>query len=543
MGGGRVTIAQFIIVWGYYVVFEGIWDGQTPGKRIMKLRVVRDGGYSVTFAASAVRNLVRVLDAQPGFLYLVGIITAMLSSSRKRIGDIVAGTFVIKESRAEMRAAPVSAPGTAPLVSRVTTRLNDDEYALLERFMSRRQTLDQTRRQALVEQLAKRFAAYLESERWSQPAAALVRLFESERDARASGVASRSDTGARREQHAIVALGLKRWNDFSAALDAAYKRGLSRMTPSEVSGLVGQYREITTDLARLQTATRGRNTDSKFYLSRLVARGHNLLYRQRGMTLTTISDYMLVTVPREVRRSWRPIALAALLLFAPAAAGYVAVLRDPSVAGKLLPDEMLSRANTGQTREKQGEGYVTIPEALRPVMASVIITNNVKVTYVSFVMGLTAGIGTVFLLVFNGVSIGSAVGLFASRRIAHLILAFVAPHGVLELSAICIGGGGGFLIAAAMLIPGDRTRREALIANGKRAMNLLAASTAFLLVAGTLEGLVSPRVWPMEWKLMISGATAVLMVLYLSLGRIGRTGRVARQEPGGTIRGVGVSVP
>ena len=78
-----------------------------------------------------------------------------------------------------------------------------------------------------------------------------------------------------------------------------------------------------------------------------------------------------------------------------------------------------------------------------------------------------------------------------------------------------------------MLMPGDRTRREALVENGKRAMNLLAASTAFLLVAGTLEGLISPRVWPMEWKLAISGATALLMMAYISLGRRAAPGRAA----------------
>jgi uncharacterized membrane protein SpoIIM required for sporulation len=87
------------------------------------------------------------------------------------------------------------------------------------------------------------------------------------------------------------------------------------------------------------------------------------------------------------------------------------------------------------------------------------------------------------------------------------------------LSAICIAGGGGLLIAKGILLPGERTRKDALVANGRRAINLVAASTLFLLVAGTLEGLVSPRVWPMTWKLTISGATALLMIGYLSLGR------------------------
>ena len=506
-------IAQFVVMWGYYVIFEGIWDGQTPGKRIMKLRVVRDGGFSVTFGASAVRNLLRVVDAFG--VYLVAIVVALMNSSRKRLGDIVAGTFVVKEERVQARldSSPVASSQTRNLF----TRLSDEEYSVLERYVERRSTLDPERRDAIVAQLARRFADHLPAA--TAPRGSLVRLYESERDARASGIAARSDTGASREQHAIVALGLKRWNDFATMLDAAYKKRLSRMAPEDVSALVARYREITTDLARLQTASRGRNTESLFYVSRLVARGHNLLYRQRGRTIATVFNYITDTVPAEVRRSWRPIALAALLLFGPAAAAYTAIVQDPTIASRILPDEMISRATTGSEREKRGEGYVSIPEEIRPVVASKIISNNVTVTYLTFAMGLTAGIGTVLMLVFNGVAIGSGVGLFASRGVAKLILAFIAPHGVLELSAICIAGGGGLLIAKGILLPLDRTRRDALVENGKRAIDLIAASTLLLLVAGTLEGLISPRVWPLSWKLVISGVTALLMLGYLSLGR------------------------
>lgn len=506
-------IAQFVVMWGYYVIFEGVWDGQTPGKRIMKLRVVRDGGFSVTFGASAVRNLLRVVDAFG--VYLVAIVVALMNTSRKRLGDIVAGTFVVKEERVQVRS--ISQQAIPEQHRAMITRLTDEEYSVLERYVERRSTLDPERRDAIVVQLARRFTNHLPVD--AAPRGSLVRLYESERDARASGVAARSDTGASREQHAIVALGLKRWNDFATMLDGAYKKRLSRMAPEDVSTLVARYREMTTDLARLQTASRGRNTESLFYVSRLVARGHNLLYRQRGRTLATIFNYMTNTVPAEVRRSWRPIALAGLLLFGPAVAAYTAIVQDPAIASQILPDEMISRATTGSTREKRGEGYVSIPEEIRPVVASRIISNNVTVTYLAFAMGLTGGIGTVVLLVFNGVAIGSGVGLFASRGVAKLILAFIAPHGVLELSAICIAGGGGLLIAKGILLPLNRTRRDALVENGKRAIDLIAASTLLLLVAGTLEGLVSPRVWPLSWKIAVSGITALLMLGYLSLGR------------------------
>jgi len=129
------------------------------------------------------------------------------------------------------------------------------------------------------------------------------------------------------------------------------------------------------------------------------------------------------------------------------------------------------------------------------------------------------------LLVLNGVSLGGVIGLYQSKGILPLLVAFVAPHGVLELTAICIAGGGGFLIAAALLIPGRRTRRRALAENGRRAIMLIAGSTLLLLVAGTLEGLVSPiPYWPVEWKLSVSAITALLLYLYLRGGSTLRRG-------------------
>jgi uncharacterized membrane protein SpoIIM required for sporulation len=224
--------------------------------------------------------------------------------------------------------------------------------------------------------------------------------------------------------------------------------------------------------------------------------------------------------PREVRRSWRPILLAALVFFAPAVIAHVAVVRDPSVAEVFLPPGMLDRAEAGVERAKKGTGYIEDPQLFRPVMASTIIANNVQVTFAAFAFGLTAGIGTLILLLTNGVSIGGVMGLYASKGIASLLIKFVAPHGVLELTAICIAGGAGLLLAAALVLPGERTRRRALVENGRRAIQLIGVSSVMLVVAGALEGFVSPiPSWSLGAKLAVSAATAVLLVLYLSANR------------------------
>ncbi len=520
--GALLYLLLFAILWGYYVLFEGLADGQTPGKRLLRLRAVRDGGYSVTFGASAVRNLVRLLDMQPIFTYGVAIASVMLTRRGKRLGDLAAGTIVVREGLAP-RAAPAATRRTAgqtPEGAVAVARLTNAEYSVLERFAERRAELTADRRAALAEQIATRLGPALADVPGATALSRLVSLYESERSARARGAVAIRETGAARERNAIVAAGSKAWSGFAARLQAAQSGGLKRLSETEVREFVEQYRDAANDLARLQTASRGRQDADVFFLTRLVAAAHNLLYRGTAMTLGSALRALALDGPREVRRSWRPILLAALVFFGPAVVAHVAVVRDPSVAEIFLPAGMLDRAEAGVERAKRGTGYIEDPQLFRPVMASNIIANNVQVTFAAFAFGLTAGIGTLILLLTNGVSLGGVMGLYASKGIATLLIKFVAPHGVLELTAICIAGGAGLLLAAALLIPGERTRRRALVENGRRAIQLIGVSSVLLVVAGALEGFVSPiPTWSLGAKLAVSAATAVALVFYFSANR------------------------
>jgi len=511
-------IFQFAAMWLYYVLFEALADGQTPGKRIIGLRVVRDGGLSVTFEASAIRNLVRVVDMQPFVLYAVGMVSVVASARGKRLGDMVAGTLVVKEdvvSQPMVAAAPRARHGTATPVL-LSARLTDAEYQVLDRFVQRRMEFDTQRRELLARSLAERFSEVLEQEPAQLPIAQLVGLHHAEQSARARGISARSDTGAARERHAIVATSAPRWAAFATRLAEAQKGGLRRLGERRVREFVQEYRELTSDLARLRTATRGMESPELFYLNRLVAGGHSLLYRRRGLTMQRVVNFLFADVPAEVHRSWRPILLAALLLFTPMFIAARSVVLHPQVAELLLPPAMLERAEDGVTAAKRGKGYIEDPQVLRPLFASKIITNNVQVSFFAFALGITAGILTAFVLVTNGISIGAMFGLYASKNIGGLLLAFVAPHGVLELTAITLAGGAGLLLAAAILMPGERSRRAALADNGRRAIRLVGGAAFLLLFAGAIEGFVSPIPnWPLRDKLAVSAATAVLLVLYL----------------------------
>jgi uncharacterized membrane protein SpoIIM required for sporulation/uncharacterized RDD family membrane protein YckC len=518
-GMAVLILAQFAVIWGYYVLFEGLMDGQTPGKRIHRLRVVRDGGYSVTLGVSAARNLVRILDMQPALFYLVGLASVLVTKRGRRLGDLVAGTIVVHEEVRALPQAPVPTARERSTTPALHTALDEDEYQVLDRFVERWSALEPLRRAALAAQLAARFAAAMPDDARG-PGPRLLELHERERRARARGVAARGATGAGRERQALIAASVPRWNAFAVRLATAQRQGLRALGENGVREFVAEYRALAADLARLRTASGGRALDELFHLGRLVAGAHNLLYRDRRMPLRTAVRFLFTDVPREVRRSAAAIGFAALLLFGPALIAGVAVVRHPSLAAELLPPGMLHRADGGVKRARNGEGYVDDPQLFRPVMASSIVANNVQVSFAAFAGGMTAGLLSAVLLVGNGISFGSVIGLYVSKGIGRLLLAFVAPHGVLELFAICVAGGGGFLLAAAILVPGPRTRRRALVENGRRAVRLIAASTFLLLVAGTLEGFVSPiEWWPLEGKLAVSGTTLVLLIEYLRGGR------------------------
>jgi uncharacterized RDD family membrane protein YckC len=160
------AVLSFLFLWGYYIVFELIWNGQSPGKRIIGLRVVRTGGRPITFVGSAIRNLVRVIDFLPGF-YGLGVVVMFIDGRSRRLGDLAAGTLVVKEQQAitldslTARGDGVPPPlphlpgeqppaPTLPNVHLLTTQ----EFELVQEFLQRRATLGRESRARLGVQLA-----------------------------------------------------------------------------------------------------------------------------------------------------------------------------------------------------------------------------------------------------------------------------------------------------------------------------------------------------------------------------------------------------
>jgi uncharacterized membrane protein SpoIIM required for sporulation len=186
---------------------------------------------------------------------------------------------------------------------------------------------------------------------------------------------------------------------------------------------------------------------------------------------------------------------------------------------------MIARAEDGATRHARGEGYIDVPEVFMPLFSSGIIANNVQVTFFAFAGGIVVGLGTTLILLLNGVMLGGVAGLFQAEGLSVYLWSFVLPHGILELTAICIAGGAGLLLGSAFLVPGRRTRRDALVHRGRDAVMLLGGTVVMLILAGLIEGFISPSALPSAVKLAFGVLMAFVMSSYLLLS--GRDAEVA----------------
>ncbi|HLK34387.1 MAG TPA: RDD family protein [Terriglobales bacterium] len=150
----------FVLYSGYYALFEIMWNGQTPGKRLVRIRVIADSGRPITPYQAIARNLLRIVDQLPG-LYVVGIISAFVSKQNKRLGDIVAGTVVVHEKAMQETQPALIASGGISSISSAGVQISGEELELIERFLQRRYDLSPEVRRESAEQIASRLSARL----------------------------------------------------------------------------------------------------------------------------------------------------------------------------------------------------------------------------------------------------------------------------------------------------------------------------------------------------------------------------------------------
>jgi len=298
------------------------------------------------------------------------------------------------------------------------------------------------------------------------------------------------------------------WTRLENLVDRASRGGVSALNHSELQELSLLYRQIAADLATVREDPSGRA--SAEYLNRLLGRAHNIIYsgssRVGGWN---VLRFYWEEYPRVFRETFPYTFAAFALFFASALPGMLLAMTSHSFILNMIGPGMV---DTIDRHEMWTHSIV----AVKPAESSAIMTNNLSVSFMTFAGGISFGLLTIYMLVFNGLLMGVIGTACWQADMSVGLWSFVAPHGVLELPAIFIAGGAGLMLAGGILFPGLLPRKQSLVVAGGKAVRLVLGIIPLLVVAGTIEGFLSPSGLPVAFKFFFAFCMFSLLVAYLS---------------------------
>lgn len=296
----------------------------------------------------------------------------------------------------------------------------------------------------------------------------------------------------------------QRLEDLLGLLGASSLRGLSRVEVREFGEL---YRRTATDLAIARAETRDPKLIS--YLNSLVIRAHGKIYRADGEGKSIIARFFSHDLPRAVRDNWIYIFVAFLTFFAFAGASFALISNNSEFINVLGLEGIKASVESGD------RWWMSLNKS-NSIGASAILTNNILVSFNAFAWGAFFGIGTLYVMAYNGLIIGGVVGVAYKfdAVFGNDLVEFMVAHGVIELSCIFLAGGAGMMIGYALIDPGDLTRAQAIKKKGIEATRIVIGCALILVVAGLIEGFISPSSLPAVVKYGVGLGTGLLMFAY-----------------------------
>jgi uncharacterized membrane protein SpoIIM required for sporulation len=300
------------------------------------------------------------------------------------------------------------------------------------------------------------------------------------------------------------------WQRLEELLQLLDRMTLRRLHREEVRELGRIYRRTASDLAIARAESRDPRLIN--YLNSLVIRAHGRIYRADAQGGRRIANFIGRDFPRTFRRTWRYTATAFGIFLLFGAIAFFGTRHDPDFS-EFAGISPFFREVVINNRTRWWERL----NDANQIGSSQIFTNNIRVTFYAFALGAILGLGTLYVLAFNGAMFGAVIALTYRAGFGNDLMSFVVGHGVIELSCIFIAGGAGFLIGTALLMPGDLSRGDALKSRGLEAVRLIVGCVPLLVVAGIIEGFISPAPISPLIKISIGLITGVALYSYLLL--------------------------
>lgn len=296
---------------------------------------------------------------------------------------------------------------------------------------------------------------------------------------------------------------LDKWKRLEELTNYASRFRLRRLNGEEVREFGRLYRRTAADLAIAREEVGDKRLVN--YLNYLVSRAHGAIYRSESSGFEGIVSFFRYEFPAVFRKTFRYTLTSFLIFFATAAFAFAVIQLDEGFADRISP-----------RLRRDIAAHYNWTDSIRqytPLASTSIQTNNIGVTFFAFAGGVPAGLGTVWILAQNGLLLGTVMSLCVRHRFGA-IPTFVAAHGVIELTAIFIAGGAGLLVGKALVIPGEIKRSDAVVTNGILAIKLIVGCIPMLIIAGLIEGFVSPATISPWYKYAIALISGLAMLVY-----------------------------
>jgi uncharacterized membrane protein SpoIIM required for sporulation len=300
------------------------------------------------------------------------------------------------------------------------------------------------------------------------------------------------------------------WQRLEELLNLLDGMTLRRLHREEVRELGRIYRRTASDLAIARAESRDPRLVN--YLNSLVIRAHGRIYRSDSQGGARARKFFVRDFPQAFRRTWRYTATAFAVFLVFSGIAFFGTRHDPEFSEFAGISPFFREAVINNRKH----WWERLNEA-NQIGSTQIFTNNIKVTFYAFALGAMFGLGTLYILAYNGAMFGAIIALTYRAGFGNDLLSFVVGHGVIELSCIFIAGGAGLLIGTALLIPGDLSRGDALKSRGLEAVRLIVGCIPVLVVAGIIEGFISPAPISPIIKIGIGAITGIALFTYLLL--------------------------
>jgi uncharacterized membrane protein SpoIIM required for sporulation len=301
---------------------------------------------------------------------------------------------------------------------------------------------------------------------------------------------------------------------------AALNRSPQALSAAELDEFGRLYRAATSDLALAQRDFPGAQVTQ--YLNQLVGSAHAALYRGEPLRWRQLRELYATRFPQLYRKLLPYTAAAFVLFLLPALGAFFAVWADPARIYVVEGPEIAPLVN----QVENGELWTDIAPAVRSAASSLILTNNIQVMFLTFAGGLTAGLYTAWILISNGLHLGAIFGLLQVHGLAAGLGEFVLAHGFIELSVIFLAGGCGLYIGDGLLRPGLHSRQAVLAHRARLGGLAILACIPLLVLAGIIEGFISPSELPWWVKAAVGVGTGIALYWYWLRG-----GRSAEDHP------------